>query len=181
MNLPPLSAIGSFGDQLVALMPRLRRFCLALCGSTDAGDDLMQAVLERALVKQHLYADGTRLDHWLFRLARNIQIDLVRARRSRGGPELDIEMAADVIGSDGRHVVEARSDLASAGQAFLALPENAREVFALVVLEGFSYKEAADLLEVPIGTVMSRIARARAAMESHVNRQITEKEHDNGR
>ncbi len=156
---------GSFGDQLVALMPRLRRFCLSLAGSMDAGDDLMQGVLERALAKQNLYQPGTRLDHWLLRMARNLNIDRIRAEKSRGGPAESLELAENIVGSDGVLVMEARSDLAQAGQAFLALPETHREVFALVVLEGLSYREASEMLEVPIGTVMSRIARSRVVLE----------------
>ena len=70
-----------------------------------------------------------------------------------------------MIGEDGRRVVEARSDLGAAAQAFAALPEAQRETFVLVAIEGCSYREAAELLEVPVGTVMSRLARARGAME----------------
>jgi len=158
----------SFRDDLVALMPRLRRFCLSLAGSVDAGDDLMQAVLERALIKQDLYQPGTRLDHWLLRLARNLNIDRIRAEQSRGGPGESLELAENVVGSHGVDVVESRSDLAQAGQAFLALPDTHRSVFALVVLEGLSYREASEVLEVPIGTVMSRIARARIMLERAV-------------
>jgi RNA polymerase sigma-70 factor, ECF subfamily len=168
VNSPSANQAGHFSDALVALMPRLRRFCLSLAGSADAGDDLMQGVLERALAKQHLYQPGTRLDHWLLRLARNLNIDRIRAEKSRGGPGESLDLAENIAGSDGVMVVEARSDLAQAGQAFLALPDTHREVFALVVLDGLSYREAAEVLEVPIGTVMSRIARARIMLERAV-------------
>lgn len=165
---PP--APGSFSDQLVALIPRLRRFCLALTGSRDAGDDLLQTVLERALIRQEQFRAGTRLDHWLYRIARNLRIDLMRAERSRGGPGESLDEAAEVVGSDGLQLLEARSQLAHTGQAFMTLPANHREVFALVVLDGCTYREAAELLELPLGTVMSRIARSRAAMEEYMLR-----------
>ncbi len=169
-GLPP--AAGSFSDQLVAMIPRLRRFRLALTGSRDTGDDLLQSVLERALLRQAQFHAGTRLDHWLYRIARNLRIDLMRAERSRGGPGESLDEAAEIVGDDGLRLVEARSQLAHAGQAFMTLPANHREVFALVVLDGCTYREAADLLELPLGTVMSRIARSRAAMEEYMLRPV---------
>ena len=167
------SAAGGFGDELVAMMPRLRRFCLSLAGSADSGDDLLQVVLERALVKQALFQPGTRLDHWLFRMARNLHIDMIRAARARGGPgeSLDEGEARQVEGEDGQRIVEARSELSLAGQAFMALPDGQREVFALIVLDGLAYREVADALDLPLGTVMSRVARARAGMESFLREQ----------
>lgn len=176
----PRPAPGSFSDQLVAVIPRVRRFCLALTGSRDAGDDLLQSVLERALLRQAQFQAGTRLDHWLYRIARNLRIDLMRAERSRGGPGESLDEAADVVGSDGLRLVEARSQLAHAGRAFMALPGNHREVFALVVLDGCTYREAADLLELPLGTVMSRIARSRAAMEEFMQRPVGTGAPENG-
>ena len=91
-GIPPPA--GSFSDQLVAMIPRLRRFCLALTGSRDTGDDLLQSVLERALLRQAQFHAGTRLDHWLYRIARNLRIDLMRAERSRGGPGESLDEAA---------------------------------------------------------------------------------------
>jgi RNA polymerase sigma-70 factor (ECF subfamily) len=105
----------------------------------------------------------------VFRIARNLHFDELRAAKARGGTHAELDAAADYIGADGLRIVEARSDLGAAAQAFAALPEAQRETFVLVALEGLSYREAAELLEVPIGTIMSRLARARAVMESRIN------------
>jgi RNA polymerase sigma-70 factor, ECF subfamily len=158
----------AFEQALVVMMPRLRRFCVALCGQADPGDDLAQAVLERALMKQAQFRQGTRLDLWLFRMARNLRIDLARAAKSRGGPGESLDLVAEQMGEDGRELVELRSELSLAGRAYMALPEGQREVFGLVVIEGLAYREVADLLDLPIGTIMSRVARARMGIEVFV-------------
>lgn len=155
-------------DEIVALLPRLRRFCLALAGSPDRGDDLCQATVERALSRSGQFIAGTRLDSWMFRIARNLLIDEARRVKTRGS-EIDIDDAFDMGGEDGVQIVEGRSDLDRARQAMARLPEEQRSLLSLVVLEGFSYKEAAETLDIPIGTVMSRLARARRAIDLHVN------------
>lgn len=120
----------------------------------------MQATVERALTRSHLFEEGTRLDSWLFRIAQNLNIDRIRSHR-RKGTSVDLEHAEELTGDDGRQVTEARSDLAAAQRVLQGLPEDQRTTFLLVVVEGLSYREAADVMEVQIGTVMSRIARAR--------------------
>jgi RNA polymerase sigma-70 factor, ECF subfamily len=154
-------------DQLVALLPRLRRFCLALARSADAGDDLAQMTIERALSRIGQWNEGTRLDSWMFRIAQNINIDQARAQKVRG-ISVDIDELASVSGEDGRDVVETRDALAKAQTAMARLPDDQRALMALVVIDGQSYKEAAAILDIPIGTVMSRIARARASITSAV-------------
>lgn len=153
--------------QIVALLPRLRRFCAALTRSGDAGDDLCQATIERALTRGDQFEPGTRLDSWMYRIARNLQIDGARRQKTRG-TEIDIDNAFDVAGEDGRTIVEGRSDLHRAQAAMARLPEEQRALMALVVLDGQSYKDAAEILAIPIGTVMSRLARARRAIELDV-------------
>jgi RNA polymerase sigma-70 factor, ECF subfamily len=155
-------------DDIVAFLPRLRRFCLTLTHSSDGGDDLTQATVLRALDRIEQWEAGTRLDSWMYRIARNIHIDGIRSAQTRG-VTVDIDALADVSGDDGRQVVESRSDLAAASEALARLPEEQRSLIALVVIDGRSYREAAEILEIPIGTVMSRIARARAAIATHVN------------
>lgn len=150
--------------QIVALLPRLRRFCAALTRNGDAGDDLCQATIERALTRADQFEPGTRLDSWMYRIARNIQIDTARRRNVRGH-EVDIDDALDIAGDDGVAVVEGRSDLARAEAAMAGLTEDQRALIALVVIDGQSYKDAADTLGIPVGTVMSRIARARRAID----------------
>ena len=150
-------------DQLVALLPRLRRFCMALTRSAEAGDDLTQATIERALSRIDQWNAGTRLDSWMFRIAQNINIDQARALKTRG-VSVDVDALADVSGEDGREIVEARDALSRAQAAMARLPDDQRALMALVVIDGQSYKEAAATLDIPIGTVMSRIARARASI-----------------
>jgi RNA polymerase sigma-70 factor, ECF subfamily len=150
-------------DQLVALLPRLRRFCMALTRSAEAGDDLTQATIERALSRIDQWNAGTRLDSWMFRIAQNINIDQARALKTRG-VSVDVDTLADVSGEDGRAIVEVRDALSRAQAAMARLPDDQRALMALVVIDGQSYKEAAETLDIPIGTVMSRIARARASI-----------------
>jgi RNA polymerase sigma-70 factor, ECF subfamily len=157
-------------DQIVAHLPRLRRFCMVLAGNADAGDDLMQATVERALKRQDQWLQGTRLDSWMFKIAQNIRIDQARAIKVRG-VQIDVEEAVSLTGDDGRAIVEGRSELAKAQAALATLPEDQRALMALVVFDGQSYKEAAEILDIPIGTVMSRLARARRAIDIHMHGQ----------
>ena len=150
--------------ELVTLLPRLRRFCFALAGSADAGDDLCQEAVARALANANRFTPGTRLDNWVFRIARNVHIDAHRRRKTRG-PEVEIDEARTLSGDDGRSITEARSDFARVRSDFLALPEDQRVVMLLVAVEGLSYQDAADALEIPMGTVMSRLWRARRALD----------------
>lgn len=149
--------------ELVKLMPRLRRFALALTGSRADGDDLVQDALERALKRLDQWRPGTRLDSWLFKIAQNAWIDQMRSRRARGRV-LDIDPDADAPGVDGARAMEAHLTLAKALEALAAMPEEQRVVVTLVLIEGFTYAEAADILGVPEGTVTSRLGRARARL-----------------
>lgn len=153
-----------FRTLIVALLPRLRRFCAALTRNGDAGDDLCQATIERALERADQFEPGTRLDSWMYRIARNILIDSVRRRQTRGS-EIDIDGAFDIAGDDGVAIVEGRSELARAEVAMARLPAEQRSLIALVAIDGQSYRDAADILEIPIGTVMSRLARARRSID----------------
>jgi RNA polymerase sigma-70 factor, ECF subfamily len=147
-------------DQLVAFLPNLRRFAISLCGSRDVADDLVQAACERALASAERFEPGTRFDAWMFRILRNLWIDIVR-RRKTAGVQDDITERQDIAGASGEREVEARMTLKSVAQAITELPDDQREVLLLVCVEEFSYHEAADVLGIPIGTVMSRLARAR--------------------
>jgi len=156
-------------NRIVAFLPRLRRFCLSLTGKDDQADDLVQATVERALLRIDQWQDGSSLESWMFRIARNHHIDQIRAARSRG-VSVDIEEAFDVQGEDGRDIVEGRSDLDAVRRALASLPDEQRSLLALVVMDGQSYKDAAAILDIPIGTVMSRLARARRALDLAINR-----------
>lgn len=155
-------------DQMVALLPRLRRFCMALTRSADAGDDLAQSTIERALSRIDQWQQGSKLDSWMFRIAQNIFLDEVRASKRRG-TQVDVDALEMVAGDDGRDIAESRSELARARRAIAALPDDQRALVALVVIDGQSYKEAAAILDIPIGTVMSRIARARQSIDAFVH------------
>ena len=161
-------AITMVREEIVAIVPRLRRFCHVLTRSVDAGDDLAQSTIERALSRIDQWQAGTRLDSWMFRIAKNLSIDEARAR-ARRGVKVDVEALDNAIGDDGRRIVEDRSDLVRVRQAIAALPDDQRALVALVIIDGQSYKEAAAIIDIPIGTVMSRISRARQFIDTFVN------------
>jgi RNA polymerase sigma-70 factor (ECF subfamily) len=151
-------------DKIIALLPRLRRFALTLARHQDDADDLVQTTVEKALSRLDSWKEDTRLDSWMFKIMQNFWIDQTRARRTRGteAPDYDFDAAP---GADGRVVMDARLALREALDAAMRLPEDQRAVLLLVVVEGFSYREAAEVLQVPLGTVMSRLSRARLALE----------------
>lgn len=150
--------------ELTDLIPQLRRYALSLTRSADAADDLLQSTLERALAKRHLFKPGTNLTGWIFRICRNLWIDQVRKRKFEAGP-MDPEIIESTIESnlamDGELHMAERALLNSISQAMGALSEDQRSVLLLVGVEGHSYEETSALLDVPIGTIMSRLARAR--------------------
>lgn len=158
------TATQSMRAAIIAALPRLRRFCHAMAANPADGDDLMQSTVEKALAHGDQFREGTRVDSWMYRIAQNLHIDRSRSSRRRG-TAVPVEDAYDLVGDDGRITVEARSELAAAQRALATVPEDQRAAFILVVIEGLSYKEAAELLDVPIGTIMSRIARARGRIE----------------
>lgn len=155
----------SIRNRMIALVPRLRRFALSLTGNTADADDLVQDTVERALRNLHRWQEGTRLDSWMFRIAQNLWIDAVRARRVRAAVPLDERHGEPV---DGARNAEARLVFADTCRALASLPEEQRVVVALVLVDGMAYRDAAEILGVPIGTVTSRLARAREALTARV-------------
>jgi RNA polymerase sigma-70 factor (ECF subfamily) len=151
-------------QDIVALLPRLRRFARSLCGNAADADDLVQDTVERALARLHQWEQGTRLDSWMFRIAKNIWIDKVRAARVRAAVPLDETMPG--FASDGARDADMRLAMADAARVFALLPEEQRLAVALVAIDGMSYRDAADVLGVPIGTLTSRLARARMALDN---------------
>lgn len=152
--------------EMIALLPRLRRFAAALTGNLGDADDLVQDTVERALRNLERWQPGTRLDSWMYRIAQNLWIDTVRAKRRR--PVLDGDPPDAAVSIDGVRVAEAKLTFADTCRALAELPEEQRVVVALVLIEGLPYREVADLLGVPIGTVTSRLARAREALSARV-------------
>lgn len=147
--------------RLLELLPRLRRYAYALTGARHDADDLLQATLERLLTKG--VPEAVEVDRWAFRVCRNMWIDEIRARRVRSAIPLE-ESAAREQTFDGENVLMNKLALTEISDAMDRLPEEQRAALSLVVLEGLSYAQAAEVLETPVGTIMSRIARARAAL-----------------
>lgn len=148
---------------LLQAIPRLQRFCYAMTGSREDGEDLGQIALERAIANLHRWTPGTRMEPWVLRIAYNAWIDEVRAC-SRRGKVVAIDDMYDLSLVDGRDVVESTIDLKRTRAAMDALPDDHRVILTLVAIEGMSYQEVSEILKIPIGTVMSRLSRARKAV-----------------
>lgn len=146
-------------DGLPDLYPRLWRFALSLSGSRSAADDLAQKACARALERADQFDPDTHLDRWMFTITRRIWLNDMRAEAVRKGNGYvaveDAGLVSEVLTS------EANIFAGEVFNAIGALPESQRETVMLAYVEGYSYKEAADILEIPIGTVMSRLAAAR--------------------
>lgn len=153
----------AFTEELGAMLPRLRRFAFALSRHPADADDLAALALERALRSRAQFTPGTRLDSWLFRITRNLWIDEARSRQRRATWEAPPE-AGELQGFDGAAEIERSVELAEVMQAMSLLPDEQREVVALIMIEGLGYREAAELLGQPIGTVSSRLVRGRNAL-----------------
>ncbi|MEJ6021691.1 RNA polymerase sigma factor [Ramlibacter sp. PS4R-6] len=149
-------------EQLAALLPRLRRFGRALARNREDGDDLVQVALEKALARTDQWTPGTRLDSWMFRIMQNAWIDEVRARQRRGETFVDEEEAERA----GAAIGDSQVDAVAVRKAVAQLSDEHRAVVALVLVEGLSYEEAAAVLEVPVGTLTSRLSRAREALKA---------------
>lgn len=148
--------------QMVALLPRLQRFARGLAGSRDGGDDLLQQACEKALARLDQFERGTRLDRWMFQIVKTTHIDRVRQGQRRRTSDLTDDVMA-LVPFDARIEEQtiARQELARVREAVCELPEEQREALMLVVADGLSYQDAAEISGVPQGTIMSRLARAR--------------------
>ena len=153
----------SFDDQLASLLPRLRRFAHSLSRDAADADDLTQATIERALKSRGQWQPGSRLDSWAYRIMRNLWIDTARARSRKSAREAPEEEGLNV-GEDPREAMDASLDLQRAMGAMGRLPDEQREVIALILVEGFGYREVSEMLGLPIGTVSSRLVRGRTAL-----------------
>ena len=142
-------------------MPRLRRFATGLSGHSADGDDLCQMTIERALANQGKWQEGTRLDSWVYRIMRNIWIDEQRARKRRSVTFVD-EEAGILVGREGAQ--EAHIELGYVERAMDTLPQDQKEAVLLVMVEGYAYREAAEIVGCPVGTLNSRLVRGRDAL-----------------
>ena len=159
-----------FDSGLTQCLPRLRRFAHALSRDSADADDLTQMTVERALVARRQWQPGTRLDSWLYRIMRNLWIDTARSRARKAKFEAPPE-SADSIGIDPLPGLEASLDLQRVMAAMEQLPDEQREVVALILVEGFGYREVAEMLDLPIGTVSSRLVRGRTALLGMVGKR----------
>jgi RNA polymerase sigma-70 factor (ECF subfamily) len=148
-------------DEIAALLPRMRRFARALTYHREDADDLVQIAMERALGRSDQWEAGTRLDSWLFRIIKNAWIDEVRSR-TRHAELFAPEEEGEHVGDD---TAQAHQQRLAIQKAISLLSEEHRLVVGLVLVDGLPYKEAADVLEIPIGTLTSRLARAREALQ----------------
>jgi RNA polymerase sigma-70 factor (ECF subfamily) len=168
-----MNTMDEYGKELVGLLPRLRRFALSLtCDPTDA-DDLVQAACEKGLASADQWQPGTRLDSWMFRIMQNHWIDLARARKSRG-VEVEGDMLDQLPDDAWNRRMDARLTLERVLPALQQLPSAMRAVIGLVTVDGMSSEEAARVLGVPIGTVMSRLARGRLELMRRLNEKAVQ-------
>ncbi len=146
------------------LLPRLRRFARVITRNVADADDLVQVAVEKALARAEQWRPGSRLDSWMFGIMKNAWIDEIRARRRRDrifAPEEAGMQVGDVS-------AESRDIALSVQSAMPHLPEEQRMAIALVLIEGLSYKDAAETLGIPIGTLTSRLARGRETLQRHL-------------
>jgi RNA polymerase sigma-70 factor (ECF subfamily) len=148
--------------QIADLLPRLRRFARNLTRDSYDADDIVQIALERALTRLDQWRRDARLDSWMFKIVRNAWIDEVRSRGRRDKIFLSEESGADV----GVDSTDKQVTLMSVHAAMLGIPEEQRLAISLVLIEGLPYREAAEVLDIPIGTLTSRLARGREALQS---------------
>lgn len=143
---------------------RVWRFALALSGASDVADDLVQATCLRALERHHQVTSHDRLDSWLMTICRSIWLNEVRSRAVRRAQALSVTPESELVatGPDSETNIFATEVFTQVMQ----LPEAQRETVMLVFVEGYSYREAAALLEVPIGTIMSRLSSARQKLKT---------------
>jgi RNA polymerase sigma-70 factor (ECF subfamily) len=147
---------------IAAELPRLWRYGLVLSGTRDTAEDLVQATCVRAIERAHQFQSGTRLDRWLIAILHSIWLNEIRSRKVRQGQGL---VDADVVLIfDGMKETETNILAAQVLREVQSLPEVQRETVYLVYVEGLTYREAAETLAIPIGTIMSRLAAARAKL-----------------
>ncbi|MEM7088184.1 MAG: RNA polymerase sigma factor [Pseudomonadota bacterium] len=151
---------------------RVWRFALALSGASDVADDLVQATCLRALERHHQVTSHDRLDSWLMTICRSIWLNEVRSRSVRRAQALSVTPEAELVANESD--AETNIFAAEVFTQVMHLPEAQRETVMLVFVEGYSYREAAALLAVPIGTIMSRLSNARQKLKSVMQHDAAE-------
>ncbi|ANO52106.1 RNA polymerase sigma factor [Woeseia oceani] len=167
MNKQQGHSSGDRQRELLAILPNLRRFALSLAGSLADADDLLQSTVERVL--QRGLPDEAELLPWTMRVCRNLWIDEVRSRKVRRVASSDPSLADEQV-VEGEAEQIGKLSLREVQAVMTGMPDEQRAVLLLVAVEGYSYKQAAAELDIPIGTIMSRLARARAALADRIER-----------
>lgn len=157
-------------DQIITLLPRLRRFVFSLTGSQADADDLLQDTCVRAIENLDKWEVGSRLDSWMYRMAQNIHKNNIRHMVVKTRHQQAVTAEGESF-TDGVGDITHKDELQKVSRSINSLPGDQRTVLLLVAVEGYGYREAADILDVPIGTVTSRLARARQALSETVQRQ----------
>lgn len=157
-----VNSVTEVRTEIAALLPRLRRFGRTLARTREDADDLVQMAVEKALTRTDQWTPGTRLDSWMFRIMQTTWIDELRARERRGQTFVPEEQGEHV----GVATHDAQIDALAVRKAVSRLGDDQRAVVGLVLVEGLSYQEAAGVLDIPVGTLTSRLARAREALQS---------------
>jgi RNA polymerase sigma factor (sigma-70 family) len=152
-----------FEDELIGLLPQMRRFARSLSRNAADADDLCQVTVEKALNGRGQWQSGTNMDSWMYRIMRNAWIDTARAR-SRAAQTFVDEEAGLSIGDRGDQAIEARVELNNVEAAMRLLPAEQREAVALVLVVGLADEDAAAVLDIPMGTLTSRLVRGRQAL-----------------
>ncbi len=163
----PAAETKDFRRDLVSLLPKLRRFAMTLTRNAHDADDLVQEACERAITRSHLWNGEGRLESWIYAMTRNLWVDEIRKRKVRTG-------SGTVDASDQDELsIEASAEKAvyanQLQKMILSMPEGLASTFLLVNVEGHSYREAADILGIPIGTVMSRLSTARLRLAAMIS------------
>lgn len=148
-----------FRQALIDALPRLKRFAIVCCQNEDDADDLVQMTVERGLTRWQQWSGRGEVCFWLFRILRNLWLDGGRKRVKM--PSVELQPEHWVTSST---ATESLSEFSEIADLVANMPIGQREVILLVCVEGYSYKQAAELLEIPIGTLMSRLARGRASL-----------------
>ena len=154
-------------ESLVALGPRLRRFAYGLTGSADEADDLVQSAYERALSRIDQWQPGTRLDSWMYRITQSIWFNRWESQKRRKRHITTLASTAEAE-QRGDEQFEHQLTLDRVRGFVSTLPEEQRIVLLLIAVEGFSYQEASDMLGIPVGTITSRLGRARSAIREFI-------------
>jgi RNA polymerase sigma-70 factor (ECF subfamily) len=167
---------GQFRQHLLAAIPKLRAFALSLAAHADYADDLVQETLMKAWNHQNSFQEGTNIKAWLFTILRNEYFSQLRKRR-REVEDADGDYAGSVMTPGGQ---ESQLDMADLRIALQQLPDDQREAVVLVGASGFSYQEVADICHVPVGTVKSRVNRARNKLAVLLGNEATLEEEASG-